>query len=125
MKANHYFVQYLKALRTCFCFGFHKSEATSVSLDRAHRGKFLLCCLRCEIFFFGKTCGMEMSISISELSAEDGVTVVNAYELMIRDNKDHHNDSTTVVCRYLYVTTVEISSLRFGIRKVDLTCFVC
>ena len=42
---------------------------------------------------------MERSISISELSAENGVAPVNAYELIIRDNED-----------------------RFGIQKADLTC---
>ena len=75
--------------------------------------------------FFGKTNGMERSTSISELSAENGVSIVNAYGSIIRDNKDHVDDSTTEVCWYLYVPTVEISSLRFGIGKADLTCFVC
>ena len=45
---------------------------------------------------------MERSISVSELSAENGVTAVNSYELIIGDNED-----------------------RFGIRKADLTGFVC
>ena len=48
--------------------------------------------------FFGKTYGMERSISISELSAESGVAVVNAYESIIGDNEDGVDDSTTEVC---------------------------
>ena len=58
---------------------------------------------------------MKMSISISKLSAENGVAVVNAYGSITGDNEDRDDDSTTEVCRYLYVTTVEISSLRFEI----------
>ena len=38
---------------------------------------------------------MERSISISELSAENGVVVVNAYGLIIGDNEGHVVDSTT------------------------------
>ena len=53
---------------------------------------------------------MERSISISELSAENGVAVVNAYGSIIRDNEDRVDDSTTEVCWYLYVTTVENST---------------
>ena len=37
---------------------------------------------------------MERSISISELSAENGVAVVNAYGLIIGDNEGHVVDST-------------------------------
>ena len=48
--------------------------------------------------FFGKTYGMERSISISELSAENGTAVVNAYRSIIGDNEDHGDDSTTEVC---------------------------
>ena len=40
---------------------------------------------------------MERSISISELSAENGVPVVNAYGSIIGDNGDHVDDSTTEV----------------------------
>ena len=57
--------------------------------------------------FFAKTYGMERSISISVLSAENGAAVVNAYGSIIRDNEDRVDDSTTEVCWYLYVTTVE------------------
>ena len=39
------------------------------------------------------TCGMERSISISELSAENGVAVKNAYGSIIGDNEDHADDS--------------------------------
>ena len=46
--------------------------------------------------FFGKTYGTERSISIYELSAENGVAVVKAYGSIIRDNEDHVDDSTTV-----------------------------
>ena len=38
---------------------------------------------------------MERSISISELSAENGVAVVNAYVLIIGDSEGHVVDSTT------------------------------
>ena len=48
--------------------------------------------------FFGKTCGMERSISISELYPENGVAVVNAYGSVIEDNEDHVDESTTEVC---------------------------
>ena len=41
---------------------------------------------------------MERSISISELSAENGVAVVNAYGLIIGDNEDHVNDTSRDVC---------------------------
>ena len=41
---------------------------------------------------------MERSISISELSTENSVAVVNAYGSIIRDNEDHVDDSTTEVC---------------------------
>ena len=68
---------------------------------------------------------MQGSISISELSAENGIAIVNAYGSIIGDNEDHVDDSTTEVCGYFYVTTVEIYSLPFGIRKADLTCVVC
>ena len=44
---------------------------------------------------------MERSISISELSAENGAAVVNAYRSIIGDNEDHGDDSTTEVCWYL------------------------
>ena len=45
--------------------------------------------------YFGKTYGMERSISISELSAENGVAVVNAYGSIFRDNEVRVDDSTT------------------------------
>ena len=48
----------------------------------------------CRVNFVGKPYGMERSISISELSAENGVAVVNAYG-SIRSRVD---DSTTDVC---------------------------
>ena len=57
--------------------------------------------------FFAKTYGMERSISISVLSAENGAAVVNAYGSIIRDNEDRVDDSTKEVCWYFYVTTVE------------------
>ena len=41
---------------------------------------------------------MERSISISELSAKNGVAVLNAYGSIIGDNEDHVDDSTTEVC---------------------------
>ena len=40
---------------------------------------------------------MKRSISISELSAEKDVAVVNTYGSIIRDNKDHVDDSTSEV----------------------------
>ena len=49
---------------------------------------------------------MERSISITELSTENGVPVVNSYGSIIIENEDHVDDSTTEVCWYLYVTTV-------------------
>ena len=57
-------------------------------------------CFR-RVNFFGKTCGMKRSISISELSAENDVAVVNAYGCIIVDNEDHVDDSTTEVFLYL------------------------
>ena len=39
--------------------------------------------------FFWKTCGMETSIAISEVSTENGVAVVNAYRSILADNEDH------------------------------------
>ena len=36
--------------------------------------------------------------AISELSAENGVALVNAYGLIIEDKEDHVDDSTTEVC---------------------------
>ena len=38
------------------------------------------------------------SVAISELSAENDVAVVNAYGSIIKDNKDHVDDSTSEVC---------------------------
>ena len=40
---------------------------------------------------------MERSISISDLSSENGVPL-NAYGLIIGENEDHVDDSTTKVC---------------------------
>ena len=54
-------------------------------------------CFR-RVNFFGKTYGMERSISISELSAENGVAVVNAYGSIIGGKEDHVDDSTTEIC---------------------------
>ena len=36
--------------------------------------------------------------AISELSAENGVALVNAYGLIVGDKEDHVDDSTTEVC---------------------------
>ena len=41
---------------------------------------------------------MERSIFISELSAENGVAVVNAYGSIIGDKDDHVDDNKTEVC---------------------------
>ena len=43
---------------------------------------------------------METSISISELSTENGVAVVNSYGSILGDNEDHVDNisSTTEVC---------------------------
>jgi len=41
---------------------------------------------------------MERSISISELLAENGVAVVNAYGSIIGGKEDHVDDSTMEVC---------------------------
>ena len=41
---------------------------------------------------------MTRSISVSELSAENGFAIENAYGSIIGDNKDHVDDSTTEVC---------------------------
>ena len=54
-------------------------------------------CFRRVFFFLGKH-SMERSISISELSAENGVAVVNAFGSIIGDNEDHVDNSTTEVC---------------------------
>ena len=48
----------------------------------------------CRINFLGKTYGVERSISISELSAENGVAVVNVYGSIIGDNENHVDYST-------------------------------
>ena len=41
---------------------------------------------------------MDRSISVSELSTENGVAVENAYGSIIGDDEDHVDDSTTEVC---------------------------
>ena len=38
------------------------------------------------------------SLEISELSAENDVAVVNPYGSIIKDNKDHVDDSASEVC---------------------------
>ena len=48
--------------------------------------------------FFAITFGMDRSISVSELSTENGVAVENAYGSIIGDDEDHVDDSTTEVC---------------------------
>lgn len=60
----------------------------------AWKGIFVVyCCFR-RLNFFGKTCGLERSISNSELSA---VGVVNAYGSVIGVNEDHVDDSSSEV----------------------------
>ena len=51
-------------------------------------------CFR-SVNFFGKAYGMERSISISQLSAENGVALVNAYGSINGDNEDHVDDICT------------------------------
>ena len=55
----------------CFCFGFH--EAPNVSKIERVEANFVVHRGFRRVNFFGKTYGMERSISISELSAENGV----------------------------------------------------
>ena len=49
-------------------------------------------------FFWGNLWHGKVNLNISELSAENGVAVVNASGSIIGDNEDHVNDSTTEVC---------------------------
>ena len=81
-----------------FCFGFHESEAFIVSKSSARKEVFVVrrCFLR--VNFFAISFGMERSISVSELSTENGVAVENAYESIVGDDEDHVDDSTTEVC---------------------------
>ena len=48
--------------------------------------------------FFAITFGMERSISVSDLSTENGVAVENAYGSIIGEDEDNFDDSTTEVC---------------------------
>ena len=50
--------------------------------------------------FFGKTCGMERSISISELAAENGLAVVNAYGRLLKTTK-----ITSMIAQWRFVDT--------------------
>ena len=50
------------------------------------------------MIFFAITFDMERSISVSELSTENGVAVENAYGSIIVDDEDHVDDSSTEVC---------------------------
>ena len=70
----------------------HESKATIVSSIERVEGNFCRPSLLPPWKFFWKTCGMETSISISELSAENGVAVVNAYGSILGDNEDHVNN---------------------------------
>ena len=45
--------------------------------------------------FFAITFGLERSISVSELSTENGVAVENAYESIIGEDEDHVDVSAT------------------------------
>lgn len=84
-------------VRVCFCFGLHESEGTIVF---SSVGKGILSSIAAarRKNCFGKTCGMETSISISELSAESAVAVVNAYGSILGDKEDRVDNSTTEVC---------------------------
>ena len=64
----------------------------------AWKGVFVVrrCLLR--VNFFAITFDMERSISVSELSTENGVAVENAYGSIIVDDEDHVDDSSTEVC---------------------------
>ena len=76
----------------CFCFGMHESEATIVSSIERVDGNFCRPLPLPPWKLFWKTCGMETSISISELSIENGVVVVDAYGSILGDNEDHVNN---------------------------------
>jgi len=49
-------------------------------------------------FFWENVWHGKVNLNISELSAENGVALVNAYGLIIGDKEDHVDDSTTEVC---------------------------
>ena len=66
-------------------------------MERVERNFVVHHCFR-RVNFFGKTHGMERSISISGFSSECGVAAANAYGLIIGDNEDHFDDSTTKIC---------------------------
>ena len=82
-----------------FLFWFSRGDCF---LERACGREFcrpplvLSCKLFWEYLWHGK-----VYLNISELSAENGVAVLNAYGSIIEDNKDHVDDSITEVCWYL------------------------
>ena len=78
-----------------FLFWFSRGDCF---LERACGREFcrpplvLSCKLFWEYLWHGK-----VYLNISELSAENGVAVLNAYGSIIEDNKDHVDDSITEV----------------------------
>ena len=68
------------------------------------------------------TSGMESSIPVSELPAENfAAVVVNVYGSFIGDDEDHVDDSSAEICT---IPRWQISCLRFGFRNADGTSFV-
>ena len=59
-------------------------------------GNFCRCFRR--VNSFGKTCGMERRISISELSVEMVMLLQMLTGRLLETRKDHVDDSTTEVC---------------------------
>ena len=79
----------------CICFVFHESEAFIVSKSSTWKGVFVVRRCFLGVNFFAITFGMETSISVSELSTENGVAVENAYGSIIGDDEDHVDERVT------------------------------
>ena len=81
-----------------FVLVFTRARHSSFLKSSAWKGVFVVrrCFLR--VNFFAISFGMRRSISVSELSTENGVAVENAYGSIIGDDQDHVDHSTTEVC---------------------------
>ena len=81
-----------------FVLVFTRARHSLFLKSSAWKGLFVVrrCFLR--VNFFAITFGLERSISVSELSTENGVAVENAYGSIIGDDEDNVDVSTTGVC---------------------------
>ena len=76
------------------------SRGDQCFLGRARRGEFCRTSLLPSCKRFGKKLWYGKVNLISELSAENGVAVVNAYGSIIGDNKDHDDICTSPQWKY-------------------------